>query len=151
MQEMEETWVLSLDWEYPLEECLATHSNILAWRVPWHGQRNLAATVHGVTKRRTRLKLLSSHAVKLKDKYLKLTSNSRFDLGYLPLELLLFKSSNLWYLLQQLQKTNTVPSSVFSGFLFHLAFLMAQLVKNPPAMQETLVQFLGQEDLLEKR
>ena len=30
------------------------------------------------------------------------------------------------------------------------AFLIAQLVKNPPTMQETLVQFLGQEDLLEK-
>ena len=28
--------------------------------------------------------------------------------------------------------------------------LRAQLVKNPPAMQETLVQFLGQEDPLEK-
>ena len=28
--------------------------------------------------------------------------------------------------------------------------LIAQLVKNPPAMQETLVQFLGQEDSLEK-
>ena len=27
---------------------------------------------------------------------------------------------------------------------------MAQLVKNPPAMQETPVQFLGQEDPLEK-
>ena len=30
------------------------------------------------------------------------------------------------------------------------ASLIAQLVKNPPAMQKTLVQFLGQEDLLEK-
>ena len=30
------------------------------------------------------------------------------------------------------------------------ASLLAQLVKNPPAMQETLVQFLGWEDLLEK-
>ena len=29
------------------------------------------------------------------------------------------------------------------------AFLVAQLVKNPPAMQETLYQFLGQEDPLE--
>ena len=28
--------------------------------------------------------------------------------------------------------------------------LIAQLVKNPPAMQETLVQFLGWEDPLEK-
>ena len=30
------------------------------------------------------------------------------------------------------------------------ASLVAQLVKNPPAIQETLVQFLGQEDPLEK-
>ena len=30
------------------------------------------------------------------------------------------------------------------------ASLVAQLVKNPPAMRETLVQFLSQEDLLEK-
>ena len=31
-----------------------------------------------------------------------------------------------------------------------MASLVAQLVKNPPAMQETLLQFLGQEDPLEK-
>ena len=31
-----------------------------------------------------------------------------------------------------------------------MASLIAQLVKNPPAMQENLVQFLGQEDPLEK-
>ena len=30
------------------------------------------------------------------------------------------------------------------------ASLVAQMVKNPPAMQETLVQFLSQEDPLEK-
>ena len=30
------------------------------------------------------------------------------------------------------------------------ASLVVQLVKNPPAMQETLIQFLGWEDLLEK-
>ena len=32
----------------------------------------------------------------------------------------------------------------------HGAFLIAQLVKNPPTMQETPVQFLGGEDPLEK-
>ena len=32
----------------------------------------------------------------------------------------------------------------------HRASLIAQLVKNLPAIQETLVQFLGQEDPLEK-
>ena len=34
--------------------------------------------------------------------------------------------------------------------LYHWASLVAQLVKNPPVMQETLVLFLGQEDPLEK-
>ena len=32
---MQETWVQSLDWEDPLEKGMATHSSILAWRVPW--------------------------------------------------------------------------------------------------------------------
>ena len=32
---MQETWVLSLGQEDPLEEGMATHSSILAWRVPW--------------------------------------------------------------------------------------------------------------------
>ena len=31
-----------------------------------------------------------------------------------------------------------------------MAFCVAQLVKNPPAMQETLVRFLGRDDPLEK-
>ena len=44
---MWETWVRSLGWEDPLEEGMATHSSILAWRIPmdrggWWG------TVHGV-------------------------------------------------------------------------------------------------------
>ena len=30
-----ETWVQSLSWEDPLEEGMATHSSILAWRIPW--------------------------------------------------------------------------------------------------------------------
>ena len=32
---MWKTWVQSLGWEYPLEKGKATHSNILAWRIPW--------------------------------------------------------------------------------------------------------------------
>ena len=32
---MLETWVQSLSWEDPLEEGMATHSSILAWRIPW--------------------------------------------------------------------------------------------------------------------
>ena len=31
----QETWVQSLGWEDPVEKGKATHSNILAWRIPW--------------------------------------------------------------------------------------------------------------------
>ena len=37
-----------------------------------------------------------------------------------------------------------------AGLKLKMGFPVAQLVKNPPAMQETLVRFLGQEDPLEK-
>ena len=32
---VQETWVPSLGWEHPLEKGKATHSSILAWRIPW--------------------------------------------------------------------------------------------------------------------
>ena len=35
MQKTQETWVRSLGWEGPLEEGVATHSSILAWKIPW--------------------------------------------------------------------------------------------------------------------
>ena len=36
---MQETWIQSLSWEDPLEKGKATHSSILAWRIPWTAQR----------------------------------------------------------------------------------------------------------------
>ena len=35
---MQETWVQSLGWEDILEKEMATHSSILAWRIPWTGE-----------------------------------------------------------------------------------------------------------------
>ena len=32
---VQKTWVWSLGWEDPLEEGMATHSSIFAWRIPW--------------------------------------------------------------------------------------------------------------------
>ena len=46
---MQETQVQSLGWEDPLEEGMATHSSILAWRIPME-RGAWAATVHGVPK-----------------------------------------------------------------------------------------------------
>ena len=34
-QKTQEMWVQSLGWDDPLEEEMATHSNSLAWRIPW--------------------------------------------------------------------------------------------------------------------
>ena len=49
---MQETWVRSLGWQDPLEEGVATHSSILAWRLPMD-RGAWRATVHGVAKSRT--------------------------------------------------------------------------------------------------
>ena len=35
LPEMQEIQVLSLGWEDPVEKGMATHSSILAWRIPW--------------------------------------------------------------------------------------------------------------------
>ena len=48
---MQETWVQSLGWEDPLEKGKATHSSILAQRIPW---------MYGVAKSWTRLEQLST-------------------------------------------------------------------------------------------
>ena len=32
---MQENWVRSLGWEDPLDKEMATHSSILAWKIPW--------------------------------------------------------------------------------------------------------------------
>ena len=46
---MQEAWVRSPGWEDPLEEGMATHSSILAWKNPMD-RGAWWATVHGVTK-----------------------------------------------------------------------------------------------------
>ena len=51
---MRETWIQSLGWEDPLEEDMATHSSILACRIPMD-RGAWQATVHGVTKSQTQL------------------------------------------------------------------------------------------------
>ena len=51
LPEMQETWVWSLGWEDPLEKGMATHSSILAWRIPW-------------TQETKRLQSMGSHRVR---------------------------------------------------------------------------------------
>ena len=49
MQEPQETQVQSLGQEDPLEEGMATHSSILAWRIPWTEEPGELQSM-GVTK-----------------------------------------------------------------------------------------------------
>ena len=51
---MPETWVQSLGWEDSLEEGIATHYSILAWRIPTD-QQAWEDAVHGVAKSQTKL------------------------------------------------------------------------------------------------
>ena len=46
---MRETWIRFLGWEDSLEKEMATHSSILAWRIPWTEDPG-QATVHGVAR-----------------------------------------------------------------------------------------------------
>ena len=44
---MQETWVQSLAQEDPLEKGMATHSSILAWRIPWTEEPGWATVQEG--------------------------------------------------------------------------------------------------------
>ena len=51
---MLDTWVQSLGWDDSLEEDMATHSSILAWKIPMD-RGAWWATVHGIAKSQTQL------------------------------------------------------------------------------------------------
>ena len=63
MQEMQETWVQFLGQEDCLEEERATHSNILAWKIPWTEE---PGGLQFITSQRQ----LSTHAPKLRKLFL---------------------------------------------------------------------------------
>ena len=60
MQEVQETRVQSLGHKDPLEEEMATHSSILAWRIPW-AEKHGGLQEPGVTKNWTRLRTEYTH------------------------------------------------------------------------------------------
>ena len=57
---VQETWVRSLGREDPLEKEMATHSSILAWRIPWTEE---PGGLQSVGRKEIQLKRLSSSSV----------------------------------------------------------------------------------------
>ena len=65
MQESEETWIQPLDREDPLKKGMATHSSILAWRIPWTEEPGRLQSMESQRVRHN-WKWLSMHACPLK-------------------------------------------------------------------------------------
>ena len=59
MQEIQEMWVQSLGRKDPLEKGMATHSSILAWKIPWTEEPNGLQSIESQSQ--TQLKQLSMH------------------------------------------------------------------------------------------
>ena len=57
---MQETWVQSWGQEDPLEKGMATHSSVLAWRIPWTEEPGRLQSIG--LQSQTQLKQLSMHA-----------------------------------------------------------------------------------------
>ena len=62
---MWETWVQSLGWEDPLEEGMATHSSILAWKIPWIEELGGLHPMGSQRVRRDRGTNTHTHALKI--------------------------------------------------------------------------------------
>ena len=134
---MQETWVPSLGQEDPLERGMATHSSVLAWRIPWTKEpgglqstelqrvrQDWVTNTHTHTHTHTHTQQLWIKLLPILNAYKQGQRPMLADpCGYPWLELLL--------------------SSLRIS-------LMAQMVKNLPTMQETQVRSLSQEDSLEK-
>ena len=80
---MQETWIQSLGWEDPVEKGIATHSSILAWRIP-KGRGVWQVTVHGVAKSQTRLRDEAQYRELQRHQLIKDSERLRFIILMLP-------------------------------------------------------------------
>ena len=138
-------WVWSLGREDPLEEGMATHSSILAWRIPrkeepdgpqamgCNGSDTTEQLTHTHTHTHTHHKLCSSTVKGFPDSSLgKESACNAGDPSLIP------------------ESGRSPGEGIGYPRQYSWASLIAQLAMNLPAMRETWVQSLGWEDLLEK-
>ena len=123
---MLETWVQSLGWEDPLEKGTATHSSILAWRIPRTKEPG-GLQAMGL-QRVARPHDFHFHFKLTRSSTGKESACNAGDLGSIP----------GW--------ARSPGEGKGHPLQYSWASLVAQLVKNLPAMRETWVQSLGWED-----
>ena len=109
---MQETRVQSLGWEDPLEKGMATHSSILAWKIPWAKE---PGRLQSVGSQRVRHNWAHTHPH---------TAGSA--------------------------RVVMLAIQIFSYSANFLSYLMAQMIKNLPATQETWFLSLDWEHPLKK-
>ena len=119
---MQDTQVRSLGWEDPLEKRMATHSSILAWRIPWTEE---TGGLQSMGSQRVRHDWVTKHSTE-HDYMCKSMEGKRGDICI--------------RIADSLSCTVETKKTLQSNY-----FLMAV-----PAMQEIQVQWLGCEDPLEK-
>ena len=129
--EMRETQVQSLGWEDPLEKEMETHSSTLAWKIPWMEEPG---------------RLQSMGLQRVRHDWATSLHFTRFRAHPNPMwpYLNLIRPVKVLFL----NKVTVTESHFWQHWIG--ASCVAQSVKHLPAMQEAWVQFLGQEDPLEK-
>ena len=93
MQETQETWVQSLSQEDPLEEEMATHSGILAWKIPWTEE---PGGLQSMGSQRVRHNGVTEHALTLT--YLTVSRGNIYKMS---------NSVRIWFVLSLLQNKRT--------------------------------------------
>ena len=147
MHEMQETWVWSLGQEDPLEEEIATHSSMFAWKIPWtkepggyspcdHRVRHNWACTHKVNKTWTALLSLCYSGI-----YVCILVSLEENWG---------RESNICCVFAMCQTLHLFMILFSVRVILFRVSLGSLLVKNLPAMGETRVRSLGWEDTLEK-
>ena len=171
MQEMQKTWVQSLGWEDPLEEEMATHCSTLAWKSPWAedpgGLQSMGSqrVRHSLATERTHTQ--SWVIVELTLRLEKPRASAIWSLRVSARDIDCDVDACCSYEVPNMRscreaacrhtrvlQNQTMLSSCnlfYKGrhFACLWASLVAQLVKNPPAMWETWVWSLDGEDPLE--
>ena len=89
---MQETWVWSLGWEDPLEKEMATHSSILAWKIPWTEEPGRLQSVGSKRVRHDWMTLLSLFKVRLSH-----CKMLRFPMNQAAIQLLFYSITRIYW------------------------------------------------------